>query len=331
MESSVCSPFIKLPCAEVRRAVPSTNARAYRCRNAEGRRAFPSIGAIVSITVPGPHLKAEVGRAFPAMGTLVHIGAQGSSLKAVERSVETAQATIHRVERLMSFHSDDSEVTMLNREAGAGALEVEPWTYSVLRRALFFAKLSDGLFDISLARVLVNAGLLPDKGAPRHDAGDWRDIVLLPGNRVAFRRPVLVDLGGIAKGFAIDLAVHALYRGGCATATVNAGGDLRRFGSSHAVIQVRTASAAVPLAELRCGAIATSAQNVPHLGRMAQPTGQIADPRTRRLWGGTGRVSVAASTCVVADALTKVAALAGPSCRPILARFGAQAVWDPLD
>ena len=69
---------------------------------------------------------------------------------------------------------------------------------------------------------------------------------------------MLLDLGGIAKGFAVDQAIHALRRGGCTEAIVNAGGDLRRFGRAPHPIYLRRSTGPVQVAELRCGAVATS-------------------------------------------------------------------------
>jgi thiamine biosynthesis lipoprotein len=139
---------------------------------------------------------------------------------------------------------------------------------------------------------------------------------------------MLIDLGGIAKGFAVDQAIYALRRGGCTEAVVNVGGDLRRFGPEPRVVHLRRRASVVPLAELRCGAVATSSPHAERPGHLAQPIGCIIDPRRRRPWDGLGSVTVAARSCVLADALTKVAALAGPVCQPLLARFGAQAHWD---
>ena len=85
----------------------------------------------------------------------------------------------------------------------------------------------------------------------------------------------------------------------------------------------------VKAAELRCGAIATSVPHADHPDRLAQPLGSIFDPHGKEAWNGNGAVMVAAPSCVIADALTKVAALAGPSSAPLLARFGAKALWDP--
>jgi thiamine biosynthesis lipoprotein len=150
----------------------------------------------------------------------------------------------------------------------------------------------------------------------------------MPGCKVFFACPMLLDLGGIAKGFAVDVAIHELKRGGCVSGVVNAGGDLRRFGPVPAPVHLRREEGLVQVAELRCGAIATSARHAVHAERLAQPLGSIFDPRSCQAWIGPGAVMVAAPTCVMADALTKVAALGGPDCEQLLARFGASALWD---
>jgi thiamine biosynthesis lipoprotein len=265
------------------------------------------------------------------MGTLVHVSARGCSHAQVQRAMDAAFAAMGLVDRLMSFHAADSELTRLNRHARHRAQKVHPWTYAVLRRAVRLAAHSDGLFDVSVAGDLTREGLLPCLDLPVPSArATWRDIRLLPDRRVSYARPMLMDLGGIAKGFAVDRAIHALLRGGCTRGTVNAGGDLRRYGPQPELIHVRWSDAALPLAQLRCGAIATSGPSMVLPGWLAQPIGRIVDPRSRRLWRSDAAVSVAARTCAQADALTKIAALAGPACEPLLARFGAQALWwDP--
>lgn len=272
----------------------------------------------------------ELRRARPALGTLLDIRASGPGLGEVERAIDAAFEAVDRADRLMSFHRADSDLSRLNRMASRQPQTVHPWTYAVLRRATRIAALSDGLFDLAVAPVLVAERLLPHVPS-RAGGGSSRDLELLPACRVLFRRPMLLDLGGIAKGFAVDQAIHALHRAGCSEALVNAGGDLRRFGARPELIHLRTPSGAVPLAELGCGALATSMPYRPQPERMAQPTGGIVDPRRRRLWQGLGSVTVAAHNCTLADALTKVAALAGPACRPLLARFGAQAFWHASD
>lgn len=263
------------------------------------------------------------------MGTLVEIGASGPNSIAVERALSDADAAIEQVDALMSFHREASELTRLNRHAVHAPQAVHPWTFAVLRRAQRLSLLSDGLFDITVAPLLVEAGLLPPTQGCMGRGGNWRHVHLLDGRRVGFERPLMLDLGGIAKGFAVDQAIHVLRRNGCTTGHVNAGGDLRRFGSQSQVIHLRTANGPVPVAELRCGAIATSSTEGVSEDRFARPIGGIFHPAKGQPWRDGGSVMVAARSCLIADALTKVAALAGPACEPLLQRFGAHARWFP--
>jgi len=261
------------------------------------------------------------------MGTLVHVGASGPE-PILQESMEAALAAVGQVDRLMSFHDPESDLSRINREAAFAPQSVHPWTWAVLRRALRIAEASDGLFDIAVAPLLMREGLLPGASAESHQFGAWRHIVLMPEGGVFLDRPMRLDLGGIAKGFAIDRAIHELRRAGCTAGVVNAGGDLRRFGSTPHPVHLRRGEELLTVAELRCGAIATSAPHAAHEGRLAQPLGGIFDPRSQQAWKGSGAVMVAAPSCVIADALTKVAALAGPACTPLFSRFGAHGYWD---
>lgn len=262
------------------------------------------------------------------MGTLLQITARGADEEALARAVEAALAAVDRVDRLMSFHADDSDLTRLNRHASSEAVTVHAWTYAVLRRALHISALSGGVFDVAVAPALVELGVLPRVEGALAGGADWRSLKLLSQQRVMFERPMLIDLGGIAKGFAVDQAIHVLRRGGCTDAVVNAGGDLRAFGSEPRPIHLRRRSGLVKIAEMRCGAVATSSPHAMLPERLAQPIGCIIDPRSERAWQNAGSVMVAARSCVIADALTKVAALNGPDSQPLLERFGAQAYWD---
>ena len=261
------------------------------------------------------------------MGTFVHIAASGPDSETVECAIEKAFDAIAQVERLMSFHDRRSELSRLNRDAHRQPQSVHPWTFAVLKRSLKIADASEGLFDITVAPLLVKVGLLPHANDIEPHSGNWRSLKLLDDNRVFFEQSVLLDLGGIAKGFAVDQAIHVLRRARCSEAVVNAGGDLRRFGTKHHPLYLRRSSGLVQVAELRCGAVATSSPHANIPDRLAQPIGCIIDPTQQRAWTGNVNVMVVARSCMIADALTKVAALAGPACQPLLNRFGAQAIW----
>jgi thiamine biosynthesis lipoprotein len=124
-------------------------------------------------------------------------------------------------------------------------VRVHAWTWRVLARAQEFAVASRGAFDVAIAPLLSEWGYLPAH-YEKDDAASYRDIVLPPGGMVRFLRPLAIDLGGIAKGFAVDWAVEALRAEGAAGGTVNAGGDLRAFG--HEVEQIHLRDSANPAA-----------------------------------------------------------------------------------
>ncbi|MGC8807853.1 MAG: FAD:protein FMN transferase, partial [Thiomonas sp.] len=179
--------------------------------------------------------------------------------------------------------------------------------------------------DITVGGALVARGVLPDHGFSRLDAPSGSDAVaLLPGRRVALRRPVLLTLDGIAKGYAVDLAIDALARAGVQQAVVNAGGDLRVFGPQALPLGIRSADGAIRDAGLlRNAAVASSAIGLGAAARtrfpgcVIHPAGKEPAQRVPRVW------SVRAAQCWRADALTKVAALAAPAQRDaLLARLG---------
>ncbi|WP_295688152.1 FAD:protein FMN transferase, partial [uncultured Nevskia sp.] len=139
----------------------------------------------------------------------------------------------------------------------------------------------------------------------------WRDV-RIESNQVRFRQPLRLDFGGIAKGYAVDLAVEQLRAAGIAEAQVNAGGDLRVFGLAPQRIALRDPRAPLQwsqIVELDDQALATSA---PYYAAGAAPSALI-DPRNGNPYAGADSISVIAPNCLVADALTKVALFATPS------------------
>jgi FAD:protein FMN transferase len=241
--------------------------------------------------------RVETRRARPLLGTIVDLSGDGA--------LECGFAAIAKVHRLMSVQDPSSEISRVNRDAFAKPVRVHPWTWRVLKAAQEFAQESDGIFDIAVANRL----------------GDWRDIVLEQNHQVRFRRPVTVDLGGIAKGFAVDRAVEALGRAGVSSGIVNAGGDLRVFGPESHAIHLRNPVEPTLVSgtlSLRNRAIATSAT---YFAPRA-----LIDGQTRRSMTDLISVTVAAADCMTADALTKTVFVLREKAAPLLARHGADAL-----
>jgi thiamine biosynthesis lipoprotein len=266
----------------------------------------------------------RVERARPLLGTIVALRVEGAT-PWIDDAVERAFAAIADVQRRMSFHDPDSELSRINRTAAHAEQCVSAPTWRVLRAALALARASDGRFDPSIGSRLVAWRQLPAPSSADVDpVADWRDVELGRDRRVRFRRPLWLDLGGIAKGYAVDRAVAVLRAAGMHSGVVNAGGDLRAFGAAHEVVQVREPGDPMrsrPLLHLRDGAVATSA------GYFSTRDGHTAlvDTRHGGSLGHDMSVTVCAPRALWADALTKVVLADAGAARPLLRRLRAQA------
>ena len=260
------------------------------------------------------------------LGTMVDIAATGTAV-AVSRGIEDAFAAIAQVQRALSAQDAASELTRVNGLAHCGPQPISGAFRAVLACALDMAQRTCGGFDPTIGGLMCDLGLLPKHSS--HDRrASWRDVHLDHGG-VSFARPLLLDFGGIAKGYAVDRAIDALRDAGAVAASVNAGGDIRVFGGGIDTVHVRTGGArcvALPLVELADGAVATSAygsQRRRVAGRWATP---LIDARFGLPSMTTRTVSVVAPQCMVADALTKVVALRGATSAAVLASYGAEAI-----
>jgi FAD:protein FMN transferase len=268
---------------------------------------------------------SPVERARPLLGTLVAIRVHDLPEPSAHCAIDIAFAEIAATHRAMSFHDPDSDVSRLNREAYCRPVPVSPHTRVVLRLALCFAEATDGVFDITTATELVRRGLLPRPGSSFHPdpEASWRDIEFGSDGTVRFHRPLWIDLGGIAKGYAVDRAVVCLSRHGVHNCCVNAGGDLRVVGASPECISLRTGARQSPLEavlELEDGSLASSGEYAADAASCAHLNGV-----SRRPVGCGAFACVIAESCAVADALTKPVLALGVRCDAALRRFGATA------
>ena len=263
---------------------------------------------------------------------MVDIAAGGAHTRTLERAIERAFDEVALVHRLMSFHEPDSDLSRLNAEAWRRPVCVHPYTHDVLRAARMIADATNGLFDCTIAPHLIRWGYLPDHGRAAggdRPAGRYDDVECLARGRVRFLRPLRVDLGGIAKGFAVDRAVAALQAEGATVGCVNAGGDLRMFGDTAQPVYVRAPhrhDRMIPLEPLRDAAVATSCPSESRKRLRGVTVTPCVDPLARTPILARRSVSVFAPSCVVADALTKAVMIANDPDAPFLARFDAAAV-----
>jgi len=273
-------------------------------------------------------------RAKPLLGTFVEIAVAHAAPGVMAGAVEDAFDAVARVHRCMSFHDPASDVSRLNQYAAAGAVTVDPWTFQVLETAVELYRRSGGVFDVGVAPVLQEAGLLPSPARPRSAgmlASSADDpIELLPGHRIRFRdRSVAIDLGGIAKGFAVDRALHVLREHGLPQALVNAGGDLAVFGSEPEPVFIRhpvVPDRLVCQMQIANEALASSGDRLDLVEPSSFARQAIIDPRTQEPPRAIAGVSVRAPSCLMADALTKLVMIQAEESAALLDHYHASAL-----
>ena len=161
---------------------------------------------------------------------------------APEVAITNAYNEITRIERMMTTWRDDSEVSRINAQAGIAPVKVSDETMAVLQMSQRASKLSGGAFDITFYAM---KGLwkfdddlepkVPDAAAiaARLPLINYKKLVLNAKAHTAFLKVkgMRINLGGIAKGYAVDRATDILRKAGFPNGIVQAGGDLMCAGS----------------------------------------------------------------------------------------------------
>lgn len=239
-----------------------------------------------------------IRRMQPLLGTFVEVVLCDDSATAAQ--ADAAFAAIQRVQQLASFHAPDSELNQLNRQPGQWLSLSRPLR-RLLRIAHHLTLASNHGFDCSVGGWMVDAGYLPAVArsqpvAPRAQAA----FLAFRGQDVMLTQAVWLVLDGIAKGFAIDLAVQALKHAGVKAGWINAGGDVRVFGDCQQEFEVRHRIQPLAHVVVSHGALCTSAGD----GDDRFPAKLVALDNTAI----DGCFSVISPLATLADALTKVVA-----------------------
>ncbi|HVW71004.1 MAG TPA: FAD:protein FMN transferase [Steroidobacteraceae bacterium] len=215
------------------------------------------------------------------MGTWVAIEASADTPASELAAIEAAYAAIDEVDRRMHPHRDGSDIARINSAPTGTVVEIHPNVGQLLRLARHIYDLTNGTFDPCLP---TRPGRLTDIEL----SNDW----------LICHVPVELDLGGIAKGHAVDRAIEQLTERGCHSGTVNAGGDLRIFGGAQTFLL--RAGGYVRQLDLNDAALAVSDRDARQ--RPEEHRGyynHCGDNPVRNY------AAVVAKTAAIADALTK--------------------------
>src|SRR5262245_53507991 len=152
------------------------------------------------------------------MGTAIHVELWSDDAALAQRAIDAVMAEMHRIDRLMSPFKADSELSRINRDAARRPVAVGAEMFGLIERSLHFSRMSDGAFDITYAAVGqlydYRQGVVPDAAALQRarPCVGWQHLVLDARARtIGFaRQGMRVDLGGFAKGHAVDTSIAIL-------------------------------------------------------------------------------------------------------------------------
>lgn len=172
------------------------------------------------------------------MDTIVSITVIADSKDAAEKAIEKTFAEIGRFGDRINFYSDTSELAGINRNAGMHSVQVSPETLDLIEKAVFVAEKSGGAFDPTIGPVVKLWNFSHAKRPAEIEIAkalplvNYRDILVDRTAATVFlkRKGMMIDLGGIAKGYAADLAVESLKKEGILSGLVSIAGDIRTFG-----------------------------------------------------------------------------------------------------
>jgi thiamine biosynthesis lipoprotein len=225
----------------------------------------------------------------------------------------------------MSPYKETSELSRVNRDAAREPVRVGDELFELLARALEFSRLSAGAFDITYAAAGhlydYRRGIRPTDSelARAREAVGWRGLQLDRAARtVRFAKPGMrIDLGGFAKGYAVDNAAALLADRGIRHAIVAAGGDSRLLGDrcgrpwTIGIRDPRRKGEVVALLPLEDASVSTSGDYERYFDDGATRCHHLLDPRTGKSPAGVRSVTIVAPDGLTSEALSKTVFVLG--------------------
>lgn len=260
------------------------------------------------------------------MGTRIAVELWSEDPAAGEGAIDAVLEEMHRVDVLMSHYKPESQLSKINQQAAQHPVKVDPELADLIERAGRLSELTGGAFDITYASV----GYLYDYRAevkPTEEqiaaglgAINYRHVVVdHDASTVRFSQPgVRIDLGGIAKGYAVDRAIAILEARGIRHASVTAGGDSRitgdRFGRPW-IVGIRHPDdpekvvARIPVTD---AAVSTSGDYERYFDEGGQRYHHIINPRTGKSAGEVRSVTIIGPDATTTDGLSTSVFVLGP-------------------
>ncbi len=265
-----------------------------------------------------PERVYEVDRTEMGFGSYIRIRALGRDSVAVVKTVNRAFSELHRLDSLLSFFSEESEVVRLNRSR---RMVVAPETRVLILKALEIGEKTHGKFDITVEPLMRLWGFYDEKFRVPESSEiakllpkvDFHQVEI-KGDTVFLNEGVNIDLGGIAVGYAVDRAVEILKEGNVKEGLVDAGGDISVFGEREWRIGIQNprGEGVLRILKLKNCAVATSGDYEKFFERWGKRYCHILNPKTGYPADAFVSVTVVAATALAADAYSTTVFVMGP-------------------
>lgn len=272
--------------------------------------------------------EVTVRRSQMLMGTLVFVTAVAPTEAAAKQAAGEGLAEIRRLEELWSTWIPTSELSRVNAAAGKTAVQVSPETYELVRRSLEIGEWTGGAFNVAIGPAVEAWAFYEQPKVPSdreleevRGQTDPRHVRLDPTARtILLSRPGMhLDVGGIGKGYAADLAAEVMRRAGATGAVVALSGDIKTFGRMpegkpflFGIDHPRRRDAILAALTLENEAVSTAGDYQRYFMQDGVRYHHILDPATLRPARGCQSVTVVAKEGILADGLDTGLFVMGP-------------------
>lgn len=260
------------------------------------------------------------------MGTIIRVEVWHQDQASARKAISSVLQEMRRIDREMSPYKKDSQLSRLNRLASKKPVRVSPELFSLIWKSKKISQLTNGAFDITYASIGrlydYRKRIAPDEKTIRKNLPNinYRHVLMYPKTRSIqyARKGVYIDLGGIAKGHAVDQSIRILKKQGIRNAIVTAGGDSRIIGDKKGKPwmigirnprKARSVSAILPLVDT---AVSTSGDYERYFIRNGVHHHHILNPGTGRSAKKLISATILAPDSTTADALSTSVFILGP-------------------
>jgi len=260
-------------------------------------------------------------KAMKLMGNHFELSVVGSEEAWAMEKIDAGVREIQRIERLLTTYNEDSETSLINRNAGLAPVPVSKETFDLIERSIRISRITQGAFDItygSVDRRLWNFDTtmqrLPDKETARQMVRliNYRNIILDPVNTTILlkEKGMRIGFGGIGKGYAAERAKNVMQQEGVISGVVNASGDLTAWGYQPdgepwtiGIVNPNAASQVFSMLNVTDMALATSGNYEKYITIDGKKYSHTINPRTGLPVTGIKSVTILCPNGEIADAM----------------------------